>query len=167
MESTAGVTTAERQTKIENNMTANKMLFAIGVALAAAGNALVGESGEDTGNTAPESSAAPSGDGEAPKRRGRPPGSTNAPKESKESDHRVLHTSSPDASGNDPAVRLEYNLRLIKPICNIAGQGQQVKAIIAKYSKDGLLKGLPAESQADFEKDLVALRAAINSPEEY
>jgi len=98
------------------------------------------------GNEAPanDNTPASTGDGgeEAPKRRGRPPGK---PAEEKQ----------PETPAQDDAARFQANRDLIKPLVD-AGQGQDVKNVIAKYSKTGL-KDIPAASQADFEKDIAAL----------
>lgn len=83
-------------------------------------------------------------DGEPAKRgRGRPPGGSAAPAE--------------PAGGAGPtdAERFEANRALIKPLVD-AGQGEEVKKVIAKYSKTGL-KDLPAASQTLFDLDIAAL----------
>lgn len=84
---------------------------------------------------------------EAPKRgRGRPPGNATPP---------VEPAASGASSGPTDADRFDGNRALIKPLVE-AGQGEEVKKVIAKYSKTGL-KDLPATSQADFVKDIEAL----------
>lgn len=92
-----------------------------------------------------ELAATPSG--EEPKRRGRPPGSTNAPKE-------------PAATPSGPTdeERFEKNKALIKPLVDNQ-QGEDVKKITMKYvapNTSGIKNILP-ENQAAFEKDIAAL----------
>jgi len=123
-------------------------LLAISAALIGAGQGLQSfANGED----APEAAAPPAAasDTEAPKRgRGRPPGGSAAPAKSAEQ--------APEAPAeDDAAARFEANRALIKPLVDDS-QGEDVKKVIAKYSKDGL-KALPLEHQAAFEKDLAAL----------
>jgi len=59
------------------------------------------------------------------------------------------------ATGPTDGERFEKNRELIKPLVE-GGQGEEVKKVIAKYSKTGL-KDIPATSQADFAKDIEAL----------
>lgn len=82
--------------------------------------------------------------GEAPKRRGRPPGSGAAGA-----------ATPPAGDTTTDADRFQGNRALIDPLVK-DGQGEEVKKVIAKYSKTGL-KDIPAASQADFEKDIEAL----------
>jgi hypothetical protein len=94
---------------------------------------------------AAEDTAAPTA-GEAEttgKRRGRPPGSG-----------KTEDNGGTGAAETDEA-RLARNKALIDPLIK-ANQGNEVKAIIAKYSKTGL-KDLPAANQAQFEQDIEAL----------
>lgn len=94
----------------------------------------------------PETPAAGDGGEPAePKRRGRPPGSTAAKQEEKPA----------EPAQDDATARLEKNKGLISPLVG-DGKGQDVKNVIAKYSKTGL-KDIPAASQADFERDIEAL----------
>jgi len=123
-------------------------LLAIAAALIGAGNGL-----QDFANDAENPNAAPAtptGDGEAPKRRGRPPGAAAIAKAAE-----PVPGAAAEAAAEDDATRFERNRALIKPLVD-AAQGEDVKKVIAKYSKDGL-KALPAASQADFEKDIAAL----------
>jgi len=119
-------------------------LLAISATLIGAGQGLQAfANGEET----PESAAPATGGGEAeaPKRRGRPPGGAAAKPAEPEA----------AAPAEDDAARFERNRGLIKPLVDDA-KGEDVKKVIAKYSKDGL-KNLPAEHQAAFEKDIAAL----------
>lgn len=59
------------------------------------------------------------------------------------------------ADGPTDEERLEKNKLLIKPLVE-GGQGEDVKKVIAKYSSTGL-KGIPADKQAAFEKDVDGL----------
>lgn len=96
------------------------------------------------GAEAPPGDEAPGGGegGEPAKRgRGRPPGGTKTEGDTK--------------AGATDAERFDTNRALIKPLID-GNQGEDVKKVIAKYSKTGL-KDLPAASQADFEKDIAAL----------
>lgn len=87
--------------------------------------------------------AAPETGGEAPaKRRGRPPGSGAATGE----------TTAPTAAAGKTYDELKA---LIQPLVE-AGQGEDVKKVIGKYSSTGL-KDIPAKDHAQFEKDLAAL----------
>ena len=121
--------------------------------LCAAGNAAKAYA---DGTEAPaDSTTSPAGD-EAPKRRGRPPGSGAA----------APADNTAPAGGataeDDTAKRLEKNRALIEPFVKgdpakgIEAQGEKVKKIISQYSQSGLA-GLPADKQAAFEKDLDAL----------
>lgn len=115
--------------------------------LLAAGNAAKAHA---EGAESPANDNTPAGEdqptGEAKPRRGRPPGgAAGKPAEDK-----------PEASpAQDDAARFQSNRELIKPLVDNA-QGEDVKKVIAKYSKTGL-KDLPAAHQADFEKDIAAL----------
>lgn len=85
---------------------------------------------------------APGGETEPKKPRGRPAGST---------------TKVEEPTGPNDEERLAANKQLIAPLVAApANQGEEVKKVISKYSATGL-KGLPAEKQADFEKDIAAL----------
>lgn len=117
-------------------MSPKSILITVGAALVAFGEALQNIKAED---------AAPAGDTEAPKRRGRPPGGT------------ATTPADTGATGptDDDAARLAKNKALIAPLVE-GGNGDEVKKVIAKYSKTGL-KDIPAASQADFAKDIDAL----------
>lgn len=93
-----------------------------------------------------ESAEDPSaGDGEPAKpRRGRPPGGTPAGE-----------PAGGGATGPTDAERLESNKALIKPLVE-SGNGEEVKKVIAKYSKTGL-KDITAADQKAFETDIAAL----------
>lgn len=122
-------------------------LLAISAAFIGAGNGLQAFA---NGEEAPESAAptpAPAGDGAEPRKRGRPPGAAAAkPPEG---------ATAGNTTAEDDTARFESNRALIKQLVD-AGQGEDVKKVIAKYSKTGL-KDLPADKQADFEKDIAAL----------
>lgn len=95
-------------------------------------------------NGAPEDTAAPAGgDAENKPRRGRPPGGSAAA------------PAGDTATGPTDEERLASNQALIKPLID-DNKGEEVKAVIAKYSKAGL-KGIPTASQAAFAKDIEAL----------
>lgn len=123
------------------------MILAVSAALIGAGKGLedfangkgIPEGGESLTNKAPtageENEKPPVG------RRGRPPSTDKAPPVE-------------DDGAND-AGRFENNRALIKPLIENS-QGDEVKKIIAKYSKTGL-KDIPAANQAEFEKDIAAL----------
>lgn len=85
---------------------------------------------------APDTTPAP----EAP-RRGRPP--------------KAAPPAAPAEDSPSDEDRYQANRALIEPLVK-GGQGEDVKKVITKYSKEGL-KGLPADKQADFEKDIEAL----------
>lgn len=93
------------------------------------------------GTEAPTEAA---GDTPEPKRRGRPPGGAAA-----------SDAPGGGATGPTDEERFGKNRELIKPLVE-GGQGEEVKKVIAKYSKTGL-KDIPATSQADFAKDIEAL----------
>lgn len=122
------------------------IMLAVAAALIGAGNGLNAfANGEDVPET-PASGGEPA----APKRgRGRPPGGSAT-------------TETTTATGPTDAERFETNRSLIKPFVEgdkekgIEPQGPTIKNIIGKYSKTGL-KDLPADKQAEFEKDIAAL----------
>lgn len=105
------------------------------ISLAAIGTELVGEAPTEATDTTVGVEST------EPKRRGRPPHKASEEK--------------PAEPEKDDAARFEANRALIKPLVD-ASQGEDVKKVIAKYSKTGL-KDVPAASQADFEKDIAAL----------
>lgn len=74
-------------------------------------------------------------------RRGRPPAGEKPPEGG--------------TPGPTDEARLLKNKELIAPLTK-SGKGEEVKAVIGKYSKTGL-KDLPADNQAAFEKDIAAL----------
>lgn len=104
----------------------------IGLAFIAFGQVLA--NGGEGESAAPES-AAPGGD--APKRRGRPPGSGAG-------------------ASDEPKAKTLEELRAITGPLIEGGQGAEVKKIIGKYSPTGI-KDLKAEDQPAFLKDLEAL----------
>lgn len=108
--------------------------------LLAAGNAAKAHAETVQDTMGPESTP----EGEPRKPRGRPAGTTN----------KVEETAT---TGPNDEERLAANKQLIAPLVAApASQGEEVKKVIAKYSATGL-KGLPADKQADFEKDIAAL----------
>lgn len=116
-------------------------LILAGVACQGAAEALQADGGETT--------AAPAGDGGAPpKRRGRPPGGG------------ATAGTTGAGEGTSDADRFQRNRDLIAPLVKGGEgkdpQGDEVKKVIAKYSKTGL-KDIPAANQAEFEKDIEAL----------
>jgi len=126
----------------------SKITFlAVAAALIGAGEGLANfANGAEDPNDPNPAPTPPTGDGEAPtKRRGRPPGAASKPAEQE----------TPAAPAEDDAARFERNRGLIKPLVENQ-QGEELKKVIAKYSKDGL-KNLPSEHQAAFEKDVAAL----------
>ncbi len=128
------------------------ILLAIAAALIGAGNGL---NAFANGEGVPAEGAAPGGDGgsgEPAKRgRGRPPGGGTTAK-----------TEGAPAGPTDEE-RLEKNKGLIKPLID-AGHGQDVKETTGKYSTIGI-KGIPADKQAAFEKDIEGLMVAHNVSE--
>lgn len=87
---------------------------------------------------------APAGD--PPKRRGRPPGGGTPATGAPAGDTAPTNTE-----------QFEKNRALIKPLIDPPSNlGEEVKKVIAKYSKTGL-KDIPAASQEAFEKDIDAL----------
>lgn len=131
--------TTARNKKTHNQDHMSKFAFlGISAILIAAGNAA-----KAFADSTPDDATTGTGEAAATPRRGRPAGSTNKPAEGD------------TAAGPTDAERFEANRALIKPLVD-ASQGEDVKKVIAKYSKNGL-KDLPAASQADFEKDIAAL----------
>lgn len=124
-------------------MAPSKIMFAVGLALVAAGNILADSCGEaentDQLKLPIEGEPEPKRLGRPP---GRPPGRTNKP-------------AAETASQVDDEARLTANRALIKPLVDEA-KGEEVKKVIAKYTK-GQLKDIPAANQVEFEKDIAAL----------
>lgn len=127
----------------------------IAALLHAAANAItsnIGEaSAEPDNKQAPEQ---PAGDTPAAPtaRRGRPPGSTNAPKET------PVAAATPAAASTDEAGWQAAKKALIQPYID-DNKGADVKAIIAKHVAAGGsgLKDVPLSAKAAFEKDLSTL----------
>lgn len=110
--------------------------------LIAAGNAAAAYA---NGTEEPAAPAGDAGDGGEPAKRprGRPAGTGTG------------KTDAGTGTGPTDAERFVSNQALIKPLVD-GNQGDDVKKVIAKYSKTGM-KDVPAASQADFEKDIAAL----------
>lgn len=106
-------------------------LIAIAAALSAIALEITGEEPADNENGGGEGQ-------DAPKKRGRPPGST-----SKE----------PTNAGKT----LDELREIVRPLLE-EGRNDEVKKVVAKYTKvGGVLKDLPAEHHAAFIKDIEAL----------
>jgi len=96
--------------------------------------------------------------GEAPKRKGRPPGSANkAPAEViEQATPQPAPAPAPAATVNPLGSKTFEEMRaLIGPLVD-AGKGADIKAIALRYSPEGL-KGLPLDKQAAFWRDVQAL----------
>lgn len=120
----------------------SKYIF-LGVAAILAGAASAAKAFAEGAEEPAGADKSPDAGGETTKRgRGRPAAADKSPEGA-------------TAGGPTDAERLESNKALIKPLVD-DGQGEEVKKIIAKYSKTGL-KDLPAANQADFEKDIAAI----------
>lgn len=99
-----------------------------------------------------ESAAAPTPDSPAPARRGRPPGSTNAPKPA---DSPTTPVTQPTETPEMPETALAKRKAIIKKYVDDR-KGEEVKKIITNYSKTGL-KDIPDDKLAEFAKDLETL----------
>lgn len=106
-------------------------------------------------NDAEVTNTQPTPDPEVPKRRGRPPTTATPPAETPPPADTEKPTETPTLTGKT----YEELQQIIKPLV-VAGQGEDVKAVIRKYvGGDGGLKVLATLPQhhAAFEKDIAAL----------
>lgn len=132
---------------MSNNNNALIAIAAAATALAAAATALV--SGANPAPSSTSEAEPPQEEATAPtRRRGRPPGSTTAPAETKPEP-----AAEPEAE--KPVGKTLDELRaLIEPLVK-SGQGDEVKKVISKYAPK--LSEIEAKDHAAFAKDIEAL----------